>query len=162
VKVILELKAMDDGRFLALYEGLAQNGFGPLDAEVAKQLHFRPQAIRKLPMPQRARRARQLLIARANAELCYELFGSWLIKERKGIVTGFLDGTGVKHEEGMIEDLEHNKPDAAKLEETVRTLDGQFPPEDVTLYLSLAAEQWPSVGELDALWRSRSTAHATA
>jgi hypothetical protein len=161
MKVIQELKAMDDARFQALYEDLAQNGFGPLDAEVAQLLRFRPQAIRKLPMAQRARKARQLMISRANAELCYEFFGSWLIKERKGVVTGFLDGTGVTHEDGMIEDLEHNKPDAGKLADTIKTLDAEFPPEDVTLYLSLAAEQWPAVDELDALWRARSAAAAT-
>jgi len=162
VKVIEELKAMDEARFLALYEGLSQNGFGPLDAEVAKLLHFRPQAIRKLPMAQRARKARALLLSRANAELCYEFFGSWLIKERKELVTGFLDGTGVKHEQGMIEDLEHNKPDVAKLEAAVKDLDSHFPPQDVTLYLSLAAEQWPALPELDALWRSRSAAKVGA
>lgn len=158
MKVIEELKAMDEERFLALYEDLSQHGFGPLDGEVAKVLRFRPQAIRKLPFPQRARKARQLLISRSNAELCYELFGSWLIQKRRELVTGFLDATGVKHEEGMIEDLDHNQPDALKLGSAVKDLDTRFESRDVTLYLSIAAEQWPSLGELDALWRSRSTA----
>ena len=160
MKVIEELKAMGDERFLALYEDLSQQGFGPLDGEVAKFLRFRPQAIRKLPFPQRARKARQLLIGRSNAELCYELFGSWLIQKRRELVTGFLDATGVKHEEGMIEDLDHNQPDAKKLDAAVKDLDTRFEPQDVTLYLSLCAEQWPSVKELDELWRSRSAASA--
>ena len=158
MKVIEELKAMGDERFLALYEDLSQQGFGPLDAEVAKVLRFRPQAIRKLPLPQRARKARQLLVSRSNAELCYELFGSWLIRHRRELVTGFLDATGVKHEEGMIEDLDHNQPDAQKLAAAVKDLDARFEPQDVTLYLSLCAEQWPASKELDQLWRSRSAA----
>ena len=54
-----------------------------------------------------------------------------------------------------IEDLEDNKPDVDKLADAVQSLDKDFEPEDVTLYLSLAAEQWPAVTELDELWRSR-------
>jgi len=149
---------MGEERFLALYEDLSQQGFGPLDGEVAKLLRFRPQAIRKLPLPQRARKARQILIGRSNAELCYELFGTWLIQKRRELVTGFLDATGVVHEEGMIEDLDHNRPDPEKLAGAVKDLDARFEPQDVTLYLSLAAEQWPSLTELDELWRSRSAA----
>ena len=155
MKVIEQLKSIDDARFLALYEALAQQGFGPLDNEVAKALKFRPQAIRKLPMAQRARKARQILLARGNAELCYELFGSYLLKERKELVTGFLDATGVEHEDGMIQDLDHNKPDAKKVAAAVEELDAKFDPEDVTLYLSLCAEQWPDVAKLDELWRGR-------
>lgn len=155
MKVLEELKSMSEERFLALYEDLGQNGFGPLDGEVAKALRFRPQAIRKLPMPQRARRAKHILVSTANAELCYELFGSWLIGHRKELVTGFLDATGVPHEDGMLEDLEVNRPDASKLEAAVAELDGKFSPEDVTLYLALCTEQWPALKQLEELWRAR-------
>ena len=37
----------------------------------------------------------------------------------------------------------------------VAELDKEFDPADVTLYLSLAAEQWPSVPEVDAAWQMR-------
>ena len=97
---------MSEERFLAIYESLAQQGFGPLDAEVAKQLHFRPKAIKKLPMAKRASRARNHLITSKNAEMAYELFGSYLIRYHKDLVTGFLDEIGVEHEEGMIADIE--------------------------------------------------------
>ena len=155
MQVVEQLQRLGEDRFLAIYESLAQQGFGPLDAEVAKVLHFRPQAIRNLPMAQRARRARAILLSRKNSELCYELFGSYLIKERRELVTGFLDATGVKHEQGMIEDLDHNLPSAAALDAALGELDGKFPPEDVTLYLSMCAEQWPQVPELDSAWRRR-------
>ncbi len=158
MKLLAELGAMGEERFLALYQDLSQDGFGPLDGEVAKLLKFRPQAIRKLAFAQRARKARSLLLARGNAELCYELLGSWLLKQRRGLVTGFLEATGVPHEEGMIADLETKMPDAKRLGSTVAELDRSFPPEDVTLYLALCSEQWPSVPELEALWRSRTKA----
>lgn len=160
MQVIEQLKALDEARFLAIYEALSNQGFGPLDGEVAKLMKFRPQAIRKLPMVQRARKARGLLQSRANSELTYEIFGTYLLKEHRGLVTGFLDATGVRHEDGMIEDLDGNPPDAAKVAAAVTDLDGKFSPADVTLYLAMCAEQWPSVGELDRVWRARQPAKA--
>ena len=118
-------------------------------------LKFRLHAIRKLPLEQRARRARALIEHRANAELAYELFGSYLMASCKELVTEFLDATGVRHEEGMIDTLQGNEPAKEKLQEAIAALDERHEPADVTLYLSLCAEQWPSVPELDSLWRLR-------
>ena len=161
MKVIEQLKQFTDEGFLTMYEAMAEQGFGPLDHEVAKALKFRPQAIRKLPMAKRAKKAHSILISRGQAELCYELFGSYLIQKRKDLVTCFLDATGVVHEDGMLEDLEDNQPDVDKIADAVKQLDEKFEPQDVTLYLSIAAEQWPGVEKLDEVWRSRMTA-ATA
>ena len=155
MQVIEQLKAMKEDRFLHIYESLAQDGFGPLDGEVAKVLKFRPQTIRKLPMPKRAKTAQALLVRGANAELCYELFGSYLMKSAKGMVTDFLDGTDVEHDEGMIKSVEESRPAADKIASTVAELDGKYDPADVTLYLSLAAEQWPSGPEGESVWRMR-------
>lgn len=153
--VIEQLKALSEDRFLAIYTSLEQDGFGPLDGEVARALKFRPQAIRKLPMDQRARRAKVLLERKNQADLAYELLGSYLMRSCKGLVTGFLDATGVKHDDGMIESVELSKPDPSKLAQTVSELDKEFPAEDVTLYLALAAEQWPGVPEIDSIWKMR-------
>jgi hypothetical protein len=156
MQVIEQLKRTSPERFLAIYESLQQQGFGPLDGEVAKSLRFRPQAVRKLPMAQRAKRAKMLIETARNTELAYEILGAYLIKNHRGLVTGFLDDTGVKHDDGMIEDVDHNKPDAAKVKDVVTELDRKFDPADVTIYLAIAAEQWPDVKELDELWRARS------
>lgn len=153
--VVEQLQHLSEANFLEIYQSLQQQGFGPLDHEVAKSLNFRPQAVRNLPLPQRAKRARQLLISKRNAELCYELFGSYLIKDHRELVTDFLDATGVKHEQGMVEDLEHNVPAADKLEAALAQLDAKYSPADVTLYLSMCADQWPQVPALEALWRKR-------
>lgn len=162
MQVLDQLRALSEERFLKMYEALSQQGFGPLDGEVAKALKFRPQAIRKLPMAQRAKKARSLLIARSNGEMAYEVFGTYLLKDHRELVTGFLDGTGVRHENGMIEDLDGNPPDEKKLDAALALLDKKFAPEDVTLYLAMCAEQWPSVKRLDALWRARSGVAAIA
>ena len=155
MQVLEQLKKTSPERFLTIYESLQRDGYGPLDGEVAKVLHFRPLAIKKLPMAQRARRAKSILENARNTELAYEILGAYLIKNHRELVTGFLDKTGVKHDQGMIEDVDHNKPAAAKVAGVVAELDKTYAPEDVTIYLAIAAEQWPDVKELDELWRKR-------
>lgn len=153
--VLEQLERLSDARFLSLYESLTEHGFGPLDAEVARALKFRPQAIKKLPLEKRASHARRILLRDANAELCYELFGTYLMRGKKELVTGFLDATDVPHEDGMLSDTERT-PDPAKLGAAVAALDGKFEPDDVTLYLAMCVEQWPALGALQGLWRERS------
>ena len=155
MQVLTQLKSMSPERFLAIYSSLEVDGFGPLDAEVAKSLKFRPVAVTKLPMAQRAQRARMIMEATGNAELAYEVFGAYLLKNKKELVTGFLDKTGVEHNDGMIEDIEKGVPAKTKIAGAVKELDETFPPEDVTLYLSMCAQQWSQIPELDALWKKR-------
>ena len=155
MQVIEQLKAMKDERFLAIYEQLSQDGFGPLDGEVAKLLKFRPQAIKKLPLQKRAKTAQSLLVRGNNSELCYELFGTYLMTNSKELVTDFLDGTGVAHEDGMVQNITDHKPAGDKVAATVAELDEKYDSSDVTLYLAMAAEQWPSVPEVDSVWRMR-------
>jgi len=155
MQVIEQLKTISDDRFLSIYESLARDGFGPLDGEVAKAMKFRPHAIRKLPMPQRAKRARSILTKTSNSELCYELFGSYLMATSKQLVTDFLDATGVEHEDGMIQNVDSAKPDPMKISAAVAELDSKYESADVTLYLALASEQWPQVPEVESVWRMR-------
>ena len=157
MKTLEQLKGMDEARFFDIYRSLENKGFGPLDAEVARALKFRPHAIKKLPMEQRARRARALLERTSNADLAYELFGSYLVHTRKDLVTEFLDATGVPHEDGILAS-DQARPDPTKLEEAISALDGKHAPEDVTLYLAICAQQWPDAPELESLLRARSSA----
>ena len=100
MNVLEHMKGMSPERFLAIYKSLEHQGFGPLDADVAKSLRFRPQAIRKLPMEQRAKRARMLVESTKNANLAYELVGGYLLKSCKDLVIGFLEATGVPQRTG--------------------------------------------------------------
>lgn len=154
--VLEQFRLLSEERFLSIYQALTEQGYGPLDAEVAKLLRFRPQAIKKVPIEKRAKLAKNWIEQKHNAELCYEFFGTYLVRNRKELVTGFLDATGVPHQEGMIEDIEQARPDPQKIDGAVQDLDGKFGAEDVTLYLALCAEQWPGVPELTALWKRRS------
>jgi hypothetical protein len=153
--VLEHFRSLTEPRFLAIYQALSEQGYGPLDGEVAKLLKFRPQAIKKIPLEKRARLAKSWIEGKHNAELCYELFGTYLVRNKKELVTGFLDATGVPHKDGMIDDIEAAQPDPAKIPAALETLDAKFGADDVTLYLALCAEQWPAVGELAALWKQR-------
>ena len=155
MQVVDQLKKTSPERFLEIYAALENQGFGPLDHEVAKALNFRPQAIRKLPMAQRARRAQSILQSQANAEMTYELFGSYLLKTNKELITSFLAETGVSHEDGMIDGDEENVPEVGKIDAALAKLDGEYGADDVTLYLSICAEQWSQVPEIEAAWRAR-------
>lgn len=148
------LATLDDARFLGIYEALSEQGFGPLDHEVAKAMKFRPHAIRKLPMPQRAKKARTILTGTRNAEMCYELLGSYLMKAHKELIIEFLDATGVDHEDGLIEG-ENIVPDDAKLDAAIEALDAKHPADEVTMYLALSAQTWPEVPRFEELWQAR-------
>ena len=63
--------------------------------------------------------------------------------------------TGVEHEDGMIGNVEEDQPEGDKIAAAVDVLDGKFDPEDVTLYLSICAEQWPQVTEIQETWKAR-------
>ena len=154
--VILEqLKSLSEERFLAIYESLSERGFGPLDHEVAKLLKFRPQAIRKLPLEKRAKSARKIIESRSQADVAYELLGTYLVRTKKELVTGFLDKTGVAHEDGMIEEIDAAAPAADQIGPALAELDGKFDAEDVTLYLALALEQWPESEALKSALEAR-------
>jgi hypothetical protein len=154
--VLEHFRSLSQERFFSIYEALAQRGFGPLDNEVAKLLKFRPQSIRKIPLDKRARLAKNWIEQKHNGDLCYEIFGTYLMRTKLELVTGFLDATGVAHEEGMIENIGQDSPDTAKIPGVVKELDAKFEADDVTLYLALCTEQWPAVPELETLWRERS------
>lgn len=156
MSILEAVKAMSDERFLAIYEGLSEQGFGPLDGDVARALKFRPHAIRKLPMDKRAKKARQILLAGGQADLAYELCGGYLLKTHEELMPDFLDATGVPHENGMIEDTANSKPEADKIADAVKALDEKYPTEDVTLYLGICAMQWPDVEELAEIHAARS------
>jgi hypothetical protein len=155
MNVLDHMKGMSPDRFLAIYKSLEHQGFGPLDADVAKSLRFRPQAIRKLPMEQRAKRARMLVESTKNSNLAFELVGGYLLKTCKELVVGFLEATGVPHKDGMIEDIEGAKPASDKIAGAVADLDKKFAREDVTLYLVLCADQWPKEKAFEKLLAAR-------
>ena len=86
--------------------------------------------------------------------MTYELFGAYLLRNHKELVTGFLDRVGVDHKDGMIEDMAAARPDEGKIASALAALDEKHRPEDVTLYLSLCAQHWPESARIAEQWKT--------
>ena len=154
--VFEQVRSLSEQRFFSIYEALSEKGFGPLEGEVAKLLKFRPQSVKKIPLEKRAKLAKGWIEQKHNGELCYELLGTYLMRTKPELITGFLDATDVPHKEGMIDNIGASQPAVEKIPEAIKALEAKFEPDDVTLYMAMCAEQWPGVPELAALWRQRS------
>ena len=79
------------------------------------------------------------------------LLRNWLLKKHTAILTDFLDALGIRHENGVVEELPKTVDDGA-LKGAVETVLGKHPAEAVAIYLhafnSMNAESWAN---LDAI-----------
>ena len=128
-------------RFTALYRALPDEMRRALDAPVASVLHARPAFVHRQPEPLKIKALRSYLARDREGTLAGEILRAYLLGPRKALVTGFLDATGVKHEDGQVGD--DTQPDAAKVKDAVQALLAAHDREDVRLYLRVAALQWP-------------------
>lgn len=116
---------------------------------IAQQKKFRPKFVMSLDVDRKARHLATLgslpdAIA-ARVLIVYHL------AEQRPMMGTFLDALGIKHEEGLIQDDEV-KPDPSKVGPAVAHIAGQFPPEQVSLYLKTLLCQDPDTwGALEGL-----------
>jgi len=140
-------------RLRALYEALPERGRMALAGALATVLHARPMKVPRMPMETQVKALRACLKRAQNDDLAQELLGAYFLGPRLALVTGFLDGTGVEHKDGSVED--EAEPDAAKVPGAVKALLKEHDSEDVLLYLRVAKIQWPKneaiAKEVDAL-----------
>ena len=117
-------------------------------AAVAQARRVRPVFLERQPRPQChaavvATLARPALDAAAGG-----LLRTWLLKKQKAMLTDFLDTLGIKHEDGVVENLP-GEMDDAKLKSAVTTLLAKYPPEIVAVYLNAFNEMneanWPNL-----------------
>ena len=104
-------------------------------AAVAQARHVRPVFLERQPRPQChaaviATLARPALDAAAGG-----LIRVWLLKKQKALLVDFLNALGLKHEDGVVEDLPEIVEDE-KLKSAVATLLAKHPPEVVAVYLN--------------------------
>jgi hypothetical protein len=137
-------------RLAALYRALPDAMRQALDAPVARVLNARLPAVRRQPEALKLRALRAWLVRERDEALAGELLRAYLLGPRKALVIGFLDATGVRHEDGQVGD--DAQPDAAKIPAAVEALLKDHARDDVRLYLGVAALQWPgNAGVRDAL-----------
>ncbi len=63
------------------------------------------------------------------------LLRSWLLKKHKQMLIDFLDAVGVKHKDGVVDNLPASVEEA-KLKEAVEKLLAKYPHEEVSVYLN--------------------------
>jgi len=124
-----------------LYEALEPQAQRALDAAIGRALNSRPQSVVRRPLVLRMKALRAWLLRTRDDDLAGELLRAYFLGARKALVTGFLDATGVKHDEGSVED--EGVPDEAKIPAAVEAALAAHDPGDVLLYLEIAALQWP-------------------
>jgi hypothetical protein len=139
--VLQLLTEMSPERLTELYESLDARAQRALDDPISKALNSRPQTVAKRPLGMRMKALRAHLMRTRDDDLAGELIRAYLLGARKELVTDFLGGVGIEHEDGTVEG--DDAPDEAKVASTVETLLSKHAAADVQLYLEVAAMQWP-------------------
>jgi hypothetical protein len=110
---------------------------------IAQRIKFRPKSVVALP---REKKARHLVALGTVSELvAARLLVAYHLAQQRPMMGSFLDAMGIKHEQGLIEEQEEEAPPPSpeRLREAAASLAGQYPAEDVALYLSTLVWQDP-------------------
>jgi hypothetical protein len=115
---------------------------------VAQARKLRPVFLERQPRPQRHATMLATLARPALDMVTSNLLRTWLLKKHKQMLADFLDGLGIAHQEGVVEDLPATI-DEAKLRAAVEALITKYPPEAVAVYLHAFNEmnevEWPGL-----------------
>ena len=120
-------------------------------AAVAEARHVRPVFLERQPKTQRHSNMLASLARPSLEAVAGNLIRTWLVKKYKGMLVDFLDGLGIEHSEGVVEDLPPSVEDA-KLKTAVDRLLSKYPPESVAVYLhafnDMNEANWPNLKTL--------------
>lgn len=100
--------------------------------------------------PRAARHADMaVMLSRPRLELiAANLLREWLMKRQTAMLAGFLDGLGIVHKDGAVDDLPATVEDA-KLTAAVEALLSKYPAEEVAVYLNafytMNEVHWPNL-----------------
>ena len=106
-----------------------------LVASMAQAQKMRPVFIGRQPKERRHKNFVHMLSRTGAEEHAGNLIRAWLFKEHKDVLTDFLGKLGIKHEEGMVDDLPESIGDAP-LNEAVDLLLEKYDRELVAVYLT--------------------------
>jgi hypothetical protein len=117
-------------------------------AAVAEARKLRPVFLERQPRPQR-HAAMIATLAKPGLEMVTSsLIRAWLLKKYKSMLIDFLDALGIKHEEGVVEELPKEMADD-KLKAAIDVLLAKYPREVVAVYLNAFNDmnevEWPNL-----------------
>jgi len=104
-------------------------------AAVAQARHVRPVFLERQPRAQCHATMAGTLARPALDVAAGGLIRAWLLKKQKAMLVDFLEALGIKHEDGVVENLPAEMDDA-RLKTAVDTLLAKHPQEVVAVYLN--------------------------
>jgi hypothetical protein len=107
---------------------------------ISQQKKFRPKTVLSLDDDRKAKHFASL--ATLPDALAARALVLYHLAEQRPMMAAFLDALGIAHENGLIQD-DAVKPDSERVAAAVKTIAGQFPLENVTLYLDTLLCQDP-------------------
>ena len=108
---------------------------------LSRKLNFRYKSVETMAAERKT--THLLKLANVSEGVAARLLVSYHLATQRPMMGAFLDGLGIKHENGLIAEDDVPKPDPAKLEASATTLAKSYPPEDVRLYFTTLLMQDP-------------------
>jgi len=114
-------------------------------ASIATHMKFRPKSVLTLAPEKRAKYLATL--PTMTDTIAARALVNYHLERQRPMMGAFLDLLGIEHENGLINDENVAKPDAAKVKSAAAELATKFPPEDVSLYFATLVSQDPEAWE---------------
>ena len=108
---------------------------------LSKKLNFRYKSVESMAPARKT--AHLLKLAQVSEGVAARLLVTYHLATQRPMMGAFLDGLGIKHEEGLIDTDDVPKPDATALETAAKAIVAAYPAEDVRLYFTTLLMQDP-------------------
>jgi len=112
---------------------------------IATHMKFRPKSVLTLAPERRAKYLATL--PNVSDAIAARALVAYHLERQRAMMGAFLDLLGIEHDNGLINDDNVVKPDAARVKNAAKELAGKFPADEVTLYLSTLVSQDPETWE---------------
>jgi uncharacterized protein (DUF58 family) len=118
----------------------------------AEAFRLRPQFLRRQPIEKRAEWVRRALCRPSAAAAAEQILAEYFLSAHRPLLVELLDGLGVQHEEGELQELSPPCPEPSKLRQGVQRFRKGEEPELRELLLRAFAAQsaisWPPLEEM--------------
>jgi hypothetical protein len=108
---------------------------------LSRKLNFRYKSVETMAAERKT--AHLLKLAQVSEGVAARLLVTYHLATQRKMMGAFLDGLGIKHEDGLIDTEEVPKPEPAKLEASAKAIVAAYPAEDVRLYFTTLLMQDP-------------------
>jgi hypothetical protein len=108
---------------------------------LARKLNFRYKSIESMAPDRKA--GHLLKLAQVSEGVAARLLITYHLATQRPMMGAFLDGIGIKHEDGLIAEDDVPKPDPARLEASAKAIVAAHPADDVRLYFTTLLMQDP-------------------